>query len=44
MDVVGLQNPAEVGLVRLPFAQLLEGSFLVAERLQKREGKLGRLK
>ena len=40
MDVVGLQDTAEIGLVGRAAAQALEGRFLVAEGLQKREREL----
>ncbi len=40
MDVVGLKDAAEVGLVRLALAQALEGGFLVAEGLQEEIRKL----
>ncbi len=40
MDVVGLKDAAQVGLVRLALAQALEGRFLVAEGLQEGERKL----
>src|SRR6476620_11199234 len=40
MDVVGLKNSANVGLVRLSFAKALEGRLLVAEGLEEGEGEL----
>ena len=39
MDVVGLKDAAEVGLVRLALAQALERRFLVPEGLQEGERK-----
>jgi hypothetical protein len=40
MDVVGLQDPAQVRLVRRAGAQPLDRRFFVAEGLKEREGKL----
>ena len=40
MDVVGLKDAAQVGLVRLALAQALDRRFLVAEGLQEGERKL----
>jgi len=39
VDVVGLKDTAEVGLVGLALAEPLEGRFLVPEGLQEGEGK-----
>ena len=43
VDVVGLKNAAEVGLVRLALAEALEGRLLVAEGFEEREGELLRV-
>lgn len=43
MDVVRLKDAAQVGLVRLAFAQAPEGRFLVPEGLQEGEGELSRI-
>jgi hypothetical protein len=43
MDVVGLKDAAQVGLVRLALAQTLEGGLFVAEGLEEGEGELSRV-
>ncbi len=43
VDVVGLKDAAEVGLVRLALAQALDRRLLVAEGFEEREGELGRV-
>ena len=42
MDVVGLKDPAQVGLVRLALAQALDCRLLVAEGLKEGEGETRR--
>lgn len=44
VDVAGLEHAAEVGLVRRPRAQALDGRRLVAEGFEEGTGKLGGVK
>lgn len=41
MDIVGLENAAEVGLVRRPRAETLDGGFLVPEGFKEGIGEVG---
>jgi hypothetical protein len=43
MDVVGLEDTTQVGLVRLALAQAFDCRLLVAESLKEGEWKLGRI-
>ena len=43
MDVVGLEDAAQVGLVRLALAQPLDRRLLVAEGFEEGERELGRV-
>src|ERR1700682_3319573 len=43
MDVVGLEDAAQVRLVRLALSQACDCRLLVAEGLKEGEGKLGRI-